>query len=266
MDAARVFGAQAAAPAVPPSGRDGRRLATAALTLGRQRLVSAGEPAAGGGLGAVVRAVLRAHGQPRWYQPGEIMMLHGSAADVVMLIEHGVVKVAVTAVDGRTTVLAYRCAGDVIGEMGVVDRGTRTATVVAVDRVRVSVIPASAFLSEVRSRPDVAASIMSTLVVRLRDADRERVLGPRTPARARIARKLLELIDRRGRSVADGAVIEIRLTQQDLAAAAGVGLRSASRELPRLRHLGLIDYTRGHFTVLDPAGLARVANELNVSD
>ncbi|ONH34370.1 MULTISPECIES: Crp/Fnr family transcriptional regulator [Protofrankia] len=82
------------------------------------------------------------------------------------------------------------------------------------------------------------------------------------PARARIARKLLELVEQRGRSIADGAVIEIRLTQQDLAAAAGVGLRSASRELPELRRRGLIDYARERFTVLDPVGLARVANEL----
>ncbi|KLL11368.1 hypothetical protein BL254_16885 [Protofrankia sp. BMG5.30] len=88
-------------------------------------------------------------------------MLHGSVADVVMLIERGLVKVAIAADDGRTTVLAYRGAGEVIGEMGVVGRGPRTATVVAGDRVRVRVIPASVFLSEVRNRPELAAGIMS---------------------------------------------------------------------------------------------------------
>ncbi|WP_445548689.1 Crp/Fnr family transcriptional regulator [Frankia sp. CiP1_Cm_nod2] len=224
--------------------------------------VSDEELAAGGELGAATRAALRALGRPRWYAPGETLMLHGSVADMVMLIERGLVKVAVATDDGRTTVLAYRGAGEMIGEMGVIGRVPRSATVVAVDRVRVWVIPASVFLSEVRNRPEVAADIMSALVARLRDADRERVLGPMTPARVRIARKLLDLVEWRGRSIADGAVIEIWLTQQDLAAAAGVGLRSASRELPELRSRGLIDYSRGRFTVLDPAGLARVANEL----
>jgi len=210
-------------------------------------------------LSAETRRALRALGQPRAFRPGDALLRHGEIANVVLLLEAGQAEVVTTSEDGHASVLGYRGPGDIIGEMGVLGNAPRGATVVAVGPVRAVAIPAADFLAEVHDRPDLAAGLLRTLVARLRAADEERAES--SSARVRVARALLDLAKHRGTVAADGTSVEIAITQQGLALAAGVGLRTASRELPRLRDQRFLELHRGRITVLDLNGLTKISQQ-----
>lgn len=73
-------------------------------------------------------------------------------------------------------------------------------------------------------------------------------------APARLARWLLMTMDRMG-------AVEFPLTQTYLAVMVGVQRTTISGVANRLKHLGLIDYSRGIVTILDPVGLESEACE-----
>lgn len=78
---------------------------------------------------------------------GEILVQQGEPADAVYLLVSGRVEVLRQGESG-TEVLATRGAGDCIGELGVLAREARSATVVAVDPVEAIVIDAERFLRQ----------------------------------------------------------------------------------------------------------------------
>jgi len=76
-----------------------------------------------------------------WYQSGEYLMREGEVADEFFLIEQGHVEVLVTDVEaGQVHPVATLKPGDCVGEMALIDAGTRTASARAVDLVGVRVV------------------------------------------------------------------------------------------------------------------------------
>ena len=67
--------------------------------------------------------------------------------------------------------LAILGQGEMFGEMGVLDQGTRSATAKAAGPVTVNAITRKEFLAGVQDRPEMALDIMSKMAQRLRSAD-----------------------------------------------------------------------------------------------
>src|ERR1700716_2536694 len=71
----------------------------------------------------------------RQFNANQMIFSQGDAADALYLIVDGRVKVTATDASGRERVLTFSGAGDVLGEMGLVTREPRSATVVATTKV-----------------------------------------------------------------------------------------------------------------------------------
>ena len=99
------------------------------------------------------------------FAAGTALFEAGDAADAMYVLTDGEARVEV---GGRFHVLG---AGDVVGEMAVLARGTRIATVRAEKDVAALRFEEDAFQGFLMDHPAVAVSMMRQLVLRLREVE-----------------------------------------------------------------------------------------------
>ncbi len=78
----------------------------------------------------------------------------------------------------------------------------------------------------------------------------------------RIARILLKLAAQSGKKVADGVLIDLPLTRQDVAEMSGTTLFTVSRTLNEWERSGLLSIGRERVVIRDPHGLVRISDDL----
>ncbi|MCE9574366.1 MAG: cyclic nucleotide-binding domain-containing protein [Deltaproteobacteria bacterium] len=105
--------------------------------------------------------------EERHYQVGQDLCAEGDAGDAVFLLVKGRVRVFKGAgADERT--LSELGPGACIGEMAVFDAAPRSATVRALERARVLVVPGEGFKALLVDRPEMSQAIIAELVRRMR--------------------------------------------------------------------------------------------------
>lgn len=201
------------------------------------------------------RAALIGLGTSRRFARGEALMYRGQAADGVLLLRSGRVKVTAPTSQGRDVVLAFRGPGELLGELGSLDRSPRMATVTAVDDVVAAVIPLAAFRAFLAREPDVAFALLVELSARLRDADAKRIDFAALDTLGRVAARLLELAERFGEETGDGVEISLPVTQEELAGWCGASLEATGKALAAMRKLGWVETRRRSLTVRDADAL-----------
>lgn len=100
------------------------------------------------------------------FKAGETILTEGEDGDSAYLLVSGAVKVTVGA--NRVAVLN---AGEVFGEMSLLDPGPRSATVTATTDVECTVTTYDEFIVSLQDRPEQAIIFMRTLVRRLRQTN-----------------------------------------------------------------------------------------------
>ncbi|MBF0333315.1 MAG: cyclic nucleotide-binding domain-containing protein, partial [Alphaproteobacteria bacterium] len=108
--------------------------------------------------------------QEKTFKPNAIIFREGDDSDDVFVVVSGRVELSKATPSG-SVVLATLGAGDMFGEMGIIEPGPRSATARTVEPCRLQVIPRSEFMASVSKDPALAMRIMGTLVDRLRGAD-----------------------------------------------------------------------------------------------
>lgn len=124
----------------------------------------------------------------------------GDKGDAMFLIESGRVRISIHDDDKQELTLAELAQGDFFGEMSIIDGRQRSADAHVVEDARLAVLSRDAFLSFVRTNPDVALEMLSALTDRLRRTDellRSRVsrnVNEEEQARMTIADRAADLI------------------------------------------------------------------------
>ena len=204
-------------------------------------------------------ARLRLLGGLRRHAPGTALVREREPGDCVLVVLSGRVKLVTVSRDGHEVLLGIRVPGDLIGEMSALDGADRTATAIALEPVETHAIRVPEFIAFLGSTPGAALVLARLLCARLRDADRKRAEWLALDTLGRVAARLVELADRFGSSTVDGIVIEIHITQEDLAGWTGSSREAVIKSLRKLRELGLITTGRRSVTVLDLVELRRLA-------
>ncbi|MTK03119.1 Crp/Fnr family transcriptional regulator [Micromonospora sp. CP22] len=202
-------------------------------------------------LGPPVRSALLELGVRRRVPAGQILIHEGRRESHLVLIEDGLTKVTAALPDGRTALLSLRVGGDLIGEMSALNDEPRSATVTACGPARYSVIPRERFRAFLRSHPDAALELAAMVSDRLRWSNRRRIDFTSYPVKIRVARVVAELSRTHGRQAPGGVVIDVRLTQPELATICGASETSVQKSLRDLRAEGLVDTDYRRMTVLD---------------
>jgi len=206
-------------------------------------------------LGDEERAELGGLGRRRVVDRGEVLIARGEAADRVIVVESGRVKVSVPTPAGDT-VLTFRGPGALLGEQALIDDLPRSADVIAVERVELLVVAASAFRGFLNRRPNVALAMLAVLSSRLRAADRRLAEFAAADTLGRISARLVELCDTHGEADEAGGVrVTLPITQDELAGWTGSSIESTAKALRALRSLGWVTTKRRAIEVHDLAAL-----------
>ena len=102
----------------------------------------------------------------RTYAAGETLAEEGGSGQTLIVIETGTVTVTV-----RGEEVGKLGAGDAFGEMSLVDRSARSATVTADTEVNGYQLPVWSFRPLIESHPEVAWPLLEALAQRVRAAE-----------------------------------------------------------------------------------------------
>lgn len=197
----------------------------------------------------------------RTFAKGEVVFHEGDPADSMHLVDSGHLAVRVSTPDGERATLNILSAGDIFGELALLDPTRprqRSATVVALDAVVTRSLSVAAFTTLCRDNPGVK-NLLATMM-----ADRIRLLGERLlesmylSADRRLYRCLVDLSRMYAEPQAAGPII-IPLTQDHLADLVGATRPSVNQILQRLAQAGIVEVGRGRVSVHQPAALAAKA-------
>ena len=95
----------------------------------------------------------------------------GDQGDAMYLIESGKVRISIRDEDKQEVTLAELAQGDFFGEMSLIDGRQRSADARVIEDGRLAILSRTAFLSFVRTNPNVALEMLSALTDRLRRTD-----------------------------------------------------------------------------------------------
>ncbi len=177
----------------------------------------------------------------------------------VMVLLKGRVKVSSVDRDGRETILGIRDPGDLLGELGFIDRQPRIASVTALEVVLALAVPAQAFRAHLHRFPRVAGTLLDVVTRRMRESTLASLSFARADTMGRLASRILELADRYGERTDTGIVTALPISQEELAAWTGASRAGVGQCLQTMRELGWIETQRRRLIVKDqPALRSRV--------
>jgi CRP/FNR family cyclic AMP-dependent transcriptional regulator len=184
---------------------------------------------------------------------GEILFHEGDRAESVYLIESGKVAARISTPDGALVTVAVLGPGSAVGELALLgDNERRTATVQAVEPVVALALLRRDFAELRRQHPSVTEFLVTSLAATVRRLDAQLVEAFHVPAEARIRRRLhalAQVYDKGSR------VIEVDLTQEELAQLAGTTRPTLNRVLREEERRGTLQLRRGRIVILDRAQL-----------
>lgn len=200
--------------------------------------------------------------QRQYFRAGDHLFGEGDPSTDVFFIHQGLVKIVKTATDGKQAIIALLGAGGLVGEHAAIDGLPRGTGAVAATEVVTTRLGRHHVLDAVDAAGGVARDVLMRFTGQLRSTTRDLLALTTGDSVTLIAARLTELVadpmfaalrstDRRG-----VVVVDMPISQQDLASWAGVSHRSAAGALQELRTAGLITTGRLHIEVLDPAALA----------
>lgn len=211
-----------------------------------------------GSLGEQDLASVAASCVKRTYAKGQFLCYQGDPGDRLFIIGSGLVKVTLTSEQGDEMVLVTLGPHEVLGELAVIDQAPRSASVIAVVPTTVLMLSQPVLLQLMGSHPAVRDALLTSLgalVRRLTEQAGDLVfldLG------GRLAKLLLRLAEESGQT-GNRIVLDLGLTQSDLAGMIGGSRPAVNRVLQSLASRGLIEISGQTIVLHDLAGLHRRA-------
>ena len=183
---------------------------------------------------------------------GARLFVEGDAADAVYAIMTGHVRVGVPDTNSKGLMIDVFGPGDIFGEMGVIERSTRTADAVAEGRVQLLRISSKVFLDALHCNAVLGENLCLMLARRLRRTSLLFRDATFESLEVRLASQLVYLVSREGgRRTEEGFQLAGRYRQGDLADLLGTTTRSIITILNSWRRDGIVIYdsVRGHLTI-----------------
>ena len=204
-------------------------------------------------------ADLRASGRERHFDANLAIFHEGDDAGSVIVLLAGRAKLTVPSSTGREVIVAVRGPGDLLGELAALVDAPRSATVATIEPVDALIVSGFAFASFLERHSRVALVILRLVAERLLYADLQQAQFATHDVVGRVAHRLVELTERFGVDGEDGIVLDVPLSQEELAGWTGASREAVNKALQVLRSLHMIETGRRRFTVLDVDGLRRLA-------
>jgi CRP/FNR family cyclic AMP-dependent transcriptional regulator len=191
--------------------------------------------------------VIRVVSTEKSFPKNAVVLTEGEMGDSLYMIQSGKVKVFIGDEDGREIILKIMGPGSFFGEMSMIDKQPRSASVTTLEPSTVQVLTHSMFEKCVEQAPRIGTVVMQILAHRVREADRKIGTLALMDVYGRVASTLLELA-----VMQDGKLmVSERLSQQDLANMVGASREMVNRILKDLSERGFISIESKAITIIN---------------
>jgi len=174
------------------------------------------------------------------YKPGEIIFSEYEPGDDFYFILSGKVRITKIVSDNEKT-LDFMGAGDIFGEMAILEQQPRSATVVAQDEVRVLVFNRQNFEVILKSNPEMALKLLKIFCKRIYDAKRQLMILTLNGDEYRVADVFVMMAEKQGIAVDQRAKVEIKLTPEEIANMCAISVDNALKVLQQNQRGGRIE-------------------------
>jgi len=197
----------------------------------------------------------RAH--RRNFEAGRNVMTIEQPGEAVFIILHGTVKIHIEQGE-RDVILAILGAGDMLGEMSLIDSVGRSASAVTLETSLMLWMDKVTFNYILDNFPPVARNLVKIMSARVRLSDQLIQALATLDVNGRVARQLLAFAEKYGREKNGVKQILITLTQGDIADLVGASRKRVNQAMVSFKEQGLIDTdAEGRIAIKDSEGLAR---------
>ena len=191
---------------------------------------------------------------------GEVLFHKGEPGDSCYWVKTGTLKIGVSSETGEERIFSLAGPGSVVGELSMLDKLPRSATVTAISDTDLTALKRAALEAYLRQNPNVSTDLIAILVGRLRKTDEELAADTFLTVQARVARAILSLADQIGEPTgSDLFILPATVSQRDIGAMAGVARESVSRTLSEWRRRGIVTRAPGRKLIVKRSKLEKEA-------
>jgi CRP/FNR family transcriptional regulator len=187
----------------------------------------------------------------RKYRRGNVIFVQGEQGERCFAIVVGAVKISAYHPDGREAVMAVLGPGDVFGELSLFDNAARSADATAIEDTELLSLDTAAVTDAISAHPELAISLLRVLGRRLRHTNEALQDIAFFDVPGRVARRIADLADTHGEQTSDGVLIELPLSQENLAQMVGATRESVNKALSLLKRRGLVTRVGRRYLVTD---------------
>ncbi len=227
-------------------------------TASEKRRLFEGHPLFGG-LSQDDLDALLAHARVLRYPTGHEIFAKGSPDRSMMAILRGSVRISAPSPAGRDILLTILQAGEVFGEIALLDGHDRTADATAIADCEVLVLDHRDFIPFLERRGDICISLLKVLCQRLRQTDQqlEDVVFERLDHR--VAKALIRLANSAPQGAKAGSVVSLGVSQLELAGMVGATRESVNKQLHVWQKVGVVRLEKRLIVIPDIAAVEALA-------
>lgn len=183
-------------------------------------------------------------------EKGEQLFELGDPSDGCYTVLEGVFKISIPVADGKETLLNILGAGDVIGEIGLIDSQPRSAAATALKASILAFLPARDFKHVANTNPEIYLHMLQVLSARVRTSTEAAMMQTTLPLHGRLAHVFLRLAEGFGENLEGGRIlIRHKCTQEDLARMTGSARENINRQIKGWVDDGCLSRISGYYCI-----------------
>jgi CRP/FNR family cyclic AMP-dependent transcriptional regulator len=186
---------------------------------------------------------------------GERIFSIGAPGDYMAAVLTGTIRITVPSPHGRELLLAIVEAGELFGEIALLDGKERSADATANTASVLAILDRHEVLSFLERNPALWPRIVEILCDRIRNTDIQLAEVALLRLPARLAKAILRIASNDPGPATDYRHFHVHLTQQDLANMVGATRETVNKCLAAWQRQGLIHMDGGQITVADRSRL-----------
>jgi CRP-like cAMP-binding protein len=199
------------------------------------------------------RAKLIARAQIRKYAADATIFLKGSTGDSMMVVLSGHVRISVASPEGKEIIFVVLVAGEVFGEIAMLDGKERPEDARAASECRLAILNRCDVLTVLEQHPNAWPGLVGVLCERLRNADEQMAELALMSIPVRLAKALLRMtaIERQP----GNRLSQVPLSQREIGSLIGATRESVNRWLSHWQRMGILQIEENLITVADRQAL-----------
>ncbi len=201
-----------------------------------------------------IRRALAARAQPRRFAANEPICQLGEPGNSMMVVTLGTVRISLPAPKGKEIILADLTAGDMFGEIAMLDGRPRSANATAMSKCELMVLERRDVLAFLERNPKALMKLIEILCARIRRSDERMSDIAFLDLPLRLAKTLLyHLGQKRGPP-------RLSFSQTELAEMSGGTRENVNRCLREWQRRGILELKERWTIVLKPEALTAIVN------